>query len=589
MRKAISYIRMSSEQQLKGNSLTRQLELTKNYAKKHDLELVDSIQDLGLSAYSGKHTQSGELGKFLQALENNEIDTNTVLLVESLDRLSRQNPLKAFTQLTTILEYGVEVHTIFDGQTYTTESLSTNQGQLFMSIGSMMRAYDESRTKSERLKRSWSHKRQNLSHKILTKNVPAWLEYDEKQQSFKHLPEMTKAVRKIFKLSIEENKGSFSITKYLNTNLDKFPKTTRTIRNNKKTTTWGESYVKKILVNPAVYGAFQPHHDVDGIRVADGGPIDDYYPPVITKAEFLLSQDKMAQRRVNGSGRKGKTFSNIFTQLLVCSSCGANIVYKDKGKPPKGGKYLHCRRATEGSCDSPSWKYEEFESAFLSFISEIPLQEIFKDTDAKKYKLDIDKKIAESKNLLNDYQVKYDNLVDRLTIVDDSLVSDINVKMIKLKQNIQELQSQIEKLELDLNELATRNPQKTQDGLIRGIKEFEVTKPTDEIKQLRQKLSALIRSLVNNVVIYNSFPKIEPWETNLLDTAFIKQFNERKSDRSEYKTLEEFISSDFGQRKLNHFQRYFIVNFTNGAAKSVQPSIDLGLDVMSKKMLNLLK
>lgn len=589
MRKAISYIRMSSEQQLKGNSLARQLELTKNYAQQHDLELLDNLQDLGLSAYSGKHTKSGELGRFLQAIEDNEIDAKTVLLVESLDRLSRQKPVTAFTQLTKILEYGIEIHTIFDGQIYTSESLSSNHGQLFISIGSMMRAYDESRTKSERLKKSWAHKRKNLSHKILTRNVPAWLEFDEKKQTIRLLPDMAKAVRQIFKLSIEENKGSFSITRYLNENLDKFPKTTNVIRNNKKQSTWGESYIKKILSNPAVYGAFQPHSDVNGKRVPDGEPVADYFPAVITKAEFLLAQDRMAQRRVNGSGRRGKTFSNIFTQLLVCGCCGANIVYKDKGKAPKGGKYLGCRKSDEGTCTSPNWKYEEFENAFLLFITELSLEDVFTNSNLKKHKQKIETDLASLKHELNSGQNQFDNLVNRLSSIDETLVSDIEKKLLSTKEKNNHVKEEINKKEIELASIENRNTKKAQQGIIRGIKEFKETKTIEEIKLLRQRISALIRTVVETVIIHNSFIKIEPWETDLLHPVFIKNFDESRTRRTEHKTIEEFIQSDFGQREWVKFQRYFTVKFKNGTVKRIQPALNINIYTKSLKMVEFLK
>lgn len=66
IRKAYSYIRMSTDNQLKGDSLRRQLEASENYAKINRLELVDNIdgiplKDIGVSAFKGKNTQKGVL------------------------------------------------------------------------------------------------------------------------------------------------------------------------------------------------------------------------------------------------------------------------------------------------------------------------------------------------------------------------------------------------------------------------------------------------------------------------------------------------------------------------------------------------
>ena len=53
MPKAYSYIRMSTQKQLKGDSLKRQLDLSKEYAEQHNLELDESISDIGISAFKG--------------------------------------------------------------------------------------------------------------------------------------------------------------------------------------------------------------------------------------------------------------------------------------------------------------------------------------------------------------------------------------------------------------------------------------------------------------------------------------------------------------------------------------------------------
>jgi hypothetical protein len=50
---AYSYIRMSTDLQLKGDSLRRQLEKSDAYAAAHGLELVHEYEDIGVSAFKG--------------------------------------------------------------------------------------------------------------------------------------------------------------------------------------------------------------------------------------------------------------------------------------------------------------------------------------------------------------------------------------------------------------------------------------------------------------------------------------------------------------------------------------------------------
>ncbi|WP_415926795.1 recombinase family protein [Mesorhizobium salmacidum] len=89
---AYSYIRMSTDIQLKGDSLRRQTERSKKYAQDHNLQLVEDLrlEDIGVSAFKGDNVSSGALGKFLDAVKAGRILKGSYLLVESFDRLSRQ-------------------------------------------------------------------------------------------------------------------------------------------------------------------------------------------------------------------------------------------------------------------------------------------------------------------------------------------------------------------------------------------------------------------------------------------------------------------------------------------------------------------
>ena len=86
-RKAISYIRLSTEAQLKGHSLARQKKLAEEYCSSQNLELVEELRDVGVSGFSGVHREKGRLGLFFESLRSNSLDHNAVLLVENLDRL----------------------------------------------------------------------------------------------------------------------------------------------------------------------------------------------------------------------------------------------------------------------------------------------------------------------------------------------------------------------------------------------------------------------------------------------------------------------------------------------------------------------
>src|SRR4051794_7251277 len=114
--RAYSYLRMSTDLQLKGNSRQRQLDASKEYAMVHGLDLVDEAQleDIGISAFKGANVKEGELGQFLHAIEAGSVEPGSYLLVESLDRLSRQEVMKSLTVFLNIINAGINLVTLCD-------------------------------------------------------------------------------------------------------------------------------------------------------------------------------------------------------------------------------------------------------------------------------------------------------------------------------------------------------------------------------------------------------------------------------------------------------------------------------------------
>lgn len=154
MPRVYSYIRFSDSRQAAGASTERQIEFARRWAADHGLTLDDSLtlRDEGLSAYHQRHVSKGALGAFLAAIEGGRIEPGSVLLVESLDRLSRAEALTALAQLTQIIDGGVAVVTACDGKQYTREALRAQPMDLLHSILVMIRAHEESATKSRRVR-----------------------------------------------------------------------------------------------------------------------------------------------------------------------------------------------------------------------------------------------------------------------------------------------------------------------------------------------------------------------------------------------------------------------------------------------------
>ncbi|CAG9266554.1 hypothetical protein BCEP4_410069 [Burkholderia cepacia] len=149
-----SYLRFSDPKQAAGGSVDRQLEYAARWAADHEMALDASLslRDEGLSAYRQRHVRQGALGVLLRAVEDGRMPAGSVLIVEGLDRLSRAEPRQAQAQLAQIVNAGITVVTASDGREYNRERLKAQPMDLVYSLLVMIRAHEESDTKSKRVK-----------------------------------------------------------------------------------------------------------------------------------------------------------------------------------------------------------------------------------------------------------------------------------------------------------------------------------------------------------------------------------------------------------------------------------------------------
>src|SRR6516164_5727831 len=92
---AYSYVRFSHPDQAKGDSLRRQTEAAAAWCKKNgvSLDTATTFRDLGRSAYTGAHRTNPDrhaLAAFLKLVESGKVPHGSYLVLENLDRLSRE-------------------------------------------------------------------------------------------------------------------------------------------------------------------------------------------------------------------------------------------------------------------------------------------------------------------------------------------------------------------------------------------------------------------------------------------------------------------------------------------------------------------
>lgn len=374
MPKAYSYIRFSSVKQQRGDSVERQVRLSENYVATHGLELDTELnmRDLGISAYDRSNLKKGALGQFLQLVEEGRIPRGSFLLVESLDRLSRDKVMDALSIFTDILRAGIIIVTLADEQVYSYEKSNENWPSLIMSIVIMSRANEESAIKSMRLRSTWDAKRKNITNKRLTARCPYWLKPAAGDKGFEFIPERVEVVKRIFQMS-RDGVGNAVIVRTLNG--EDVP------RFSEKTDGWQSSYIQKLLGNRAVYGELQLTLQRDG-EMTPVEVIPDYYPAIMSKEEWMINASARAARRTRGGVSKGKQLSNLFSGLLRCGYCGGPMnmggyVKKRANGGRKEAKYIACSSARRGmNCKFIQWEYTDFEKLVLRFCKGVDLAQV---------------------------------------------------------------------------------------------------------------------------------------------------------------------------------------------------------------------
>ncbi len=363
-----SYVRFSSEKQLKGDSLRRQNELIDKYTKEKGLELDDEFRlaDLGKSAYLGQNVKDGKLGLFLQAVREKKVGPDSVLLVESLDRLTRLKPREALPLFLEIINAGVTIVTLIDRQEHNQKSVDGIGGMtLFASLMVLSRAHEESQTKSNRLKKAWEEKRRNLTKKFYSGRIPSWLQVVEGEVKPIVIKEKAATVKRMFQMCLAGNHCEGIARKFHQEGLP-------IVGGAKK---WSHGFVSQTLRNPSVTGDFTPNKMIEGKRTPAGPTISNFYPAIVSHADFNRVQHIMDSRSKNTAGGRASTeASSLFRKVLFCGYCGEPVYHTAKGRHYNGKlkRTLLCKNAKEGTgCFYVGWNYEEFEKSFLLVATEL--------------------------------------------------------------------------------------------------------------------------------------------------------------------------------------------------------------------------
>lgn len=372
MTKAYSFTRMSTPAQLKGDSLRRQLAKAERWAEKHGVPLDTSLRAIGVSAFKGMHRTKGALAGFLGMIKDGQVASNDYLIVENVDRLSRENPWDALGLMREIINAGVIIVSLIDDMEYSLTTLRNRPEAMSTLQAALTKGHRESRDKADRLQEVWNEKRVRIEaggRKKLTRQGPGWFRLTSNDPAEPLVGDwiFTDHLitgRMIFQMCID-GLGKEAIARKLNAlGLPTF----------KGGDGWQSSTVLLLLRDRRAIGELQLYtaHGEGGRRPI-GEPIKGYFATasgetLVTEDTFYLAQAALSKRHCGaGVGRLGKV-PNVFIGLGKCQ-CGRAMEYKNK----LASTYLICSGAQRGhACaNRHRYAYSQTEALVLDWVTDI--------------------------------------------------------------------------------------------------------------------------------------------------------------------------------------------------------------------------
>lgn len=439
---ATIYARFSNQEQSQGSSKARQLKLCREFISEKRWESSDDriLVDEGLSAFSGANRAPGGLMfDFERRAEAGEFKGGHVLVVEHIDRISRQGHDEILPFLKKMTEAGVTVAVASANRVHHAYERVTLGAAIELVVAAEL-AREESENKSKRLKGAQNARVKKAQesaaeglHLSGTKTVPAWIDVEKvnkRSEALRYVmtlnPYRASILREIFQLTID-GYGTPSIAKKLNERGEPVWNHLERKSNNG----WTVGYLTKLVLNRAVMGEYHPMHRPRGKKETSKGiAVLNHFPQAIDPVTFAKAQ-AARQSRKGSSGAWQITHNNVFSGIAKCGHCGGRMkqevtVRKGHVRQYKGGRYparqtfsyLKCHNALNRVWDEEADKlrctnrtavrYEAIERAILEVAMKFIVVRQDVATDSRNDALKIE--IADRQRFIDEKQKQVENL-----------------------------------------------------------------------------------------------------------------------------------------------------------------------------------
>jgi len=426
---ALGYMRYSSKMQGGGSTLHRQKSLINKWVEDQKVYHgktyeVQFYTDKGLSGWTGKNLLSGALGRLIEEVEAGGYPEGTPIILESIDRLSRQGHEEAAAILRRLTSTGCVVYSILDRQIIHRADLKTMIGAMQV-IAVAERGREESEIKSERVSASKArnHELARQGKKLVTKHLPGWLYLDKKGQ-LQIDPEKQKVVKSVFEMRLA-GRTYQAIADHMN------DRQVPVLNASKGAKHWLPNSVRTLLHNRSTIGSLAASRVNPLLTEIEG-----YFPAAITNDLFYAVNDTSVPA-VRSKDKKDKPqypeTVYLFKKLVKCRYCGENV-FPNGAKPGYWGR-LRCMGHHTKTCEAPPISRYYFEHNLVTRM--FPLLKSMVVTSVENPVAVLQAKIDYLENSIN-------NLMDQMEGATSSAAKKrLGQRMDKLADEQEELQRQI--------------------------------------------------------------------------------------------------------------------------------------------------
>jgi DNA invertase Pin-like site-specific DNA recombinase/chaperonin cofactor prefoldin len=477
--------------------------------------LVDLPPDEGMSGFKGINKVKGTLGTFLKRVKAGEIKQGSVLIIEKMDRFSRNEIDLVIPDFLNLLQSNVEIFSCVDNTHYTLADIRKNGMLLNYAVMAMAMANDYSKSLGSRIKKATDIKLAQCRNGLKMNMgpwMPNWVDFigNPKQPGDFKLNEKADTIKRIISEYIA-GKSMFGIARGLIKDNIPSPQEGK----------WAQYSISKILNSPKLLGTL----DVKGIVIPN------YYPSVITQAQWEQVQSKLKENSQRKGGSNTTDYvANLFRNRCKCAHCGSTLQAR---KVVRTTHYLYtCPRKRLGACKSKSSmrvSYLEVDF-FLLYLQQSP--ELLLSSNTTEHSEKVSRIQADILRL--DKTIK-----DTTELIGLVPITELKSKLTSLENKRQSLKTELDKLNSNML-TSSKAPQaladiksivgsffssasassidsllaqygNTEEGFAKAISAHKETQEFDKaVKELedkledntiRKKLLGLLPSLVKSIII----------------------------------------------------------------------------------------